>query len=189
MTNIILVSSSQGRAMLMAQTGLPFDTYVVNVDESSLDNEKPQDMVLRLSILKARAAVKLFPQAICIGADTVAVFNGQIFGKPRDALEAKQMISALSGQSHVVLTGLCVIDCANNRQESAFEQSTVIFRRLSSQEIDVYVAGGQWQGKAGGYAIQDDNSFIESIHGSRSNIIGLPLELLEEKLKNLKYHD
>jgi len=188
MADIILASSSQGRAMVMAQTGIPFSIYAVNIDESSLDSERPQDMVLRLSILKARAALKIFPKAFCIGADTVAVFGGHIFGKPHDAWEAKQMISTLSGQSHIVLTGLCVVDGVNNRQESAFEQSTVIFRKLNSQEIDIYIASGQWQGKAGGYAIQDDDSLIESIQGSRSNVIGLPLELLEEKLKNLGYY-
>ncbi|MCL2474646.1 MAG: Maf family protein [Chloroflexi bacterium] len=185
MTDIILASASQGRAMIMAQISLPFSTYAVNIDESRLYNEKPQDMVLRLSILKARTALKLFPQAICIGADTIAVFSSQIFGKPHDAWEAKQMISALSGQSHIVLTGLCVIDGANDRQEVAFEQSKVTFRRLNSNEIDIYVASGRWQGKAGGYAVQDDDSFIKNIQGSRSNVIGLPFELLKEKLKNL----
>ena len=180
MREIILASASPARAVLLQKLGLPFSIDAVHIDESALANEKAPELVMRLAYIKAAACLKKHPQALCIGADTLALLGERILGKPKDAQEARRMLQLLSGQQHYMMTGLCLVQ--DNKIECVVEQTAVTFRCLKPQEIDMYVSGGGWQGHAAGYALQDGNNLLAKIDRSRSNVIGLPLSLLRQKL-------
>lgn len=112
-----------------------------------------------------------------MGSDTVVYLDNQLLGKPEDADHARRMLAILSGSTHRVVTGVAVICLAKNHRRVSHIASIVQMRRLGEIEIERYVAGGQWRGKAGGYGIQDDDPFVTNMAGSLTNIVGLPMEL------------
>ena len=181
---VILASESPRRKDLLSSIGCKFEVYSPNADESMFEGEAPESACRRLSILKAANASMLYAQAVVIAADTIVVINNCIYGKPRDAIEAKLMLSSLSGNVHKVITGLTVIfsDVTITETESTF----VRFRKLSETDIEAYISTGEYQGKAGAYAIQGYGSlFVERIDGDYYNVVGLPLQKLSVMLERI----
>ena len=171
---LVLGSGSPRRLELLAQLGLtPADIRPPDIDEDVHKGELPRDYVKRIAAEKA-AAVKAAADEVVLCADTTVALGRRIMGKPADADEAAGFLRAMSGRRHKVITALAV-----KRGEKLWTkdvQSTVAMKRLSEAEIAAYIASGDWQGKAGGYAIQGPaGAFIPWINGSYSAIVGLPL--------------
>jgi septum formation protein len=179
---LILASSSPRRAELLTSAGIPFQSVPVDVDESVRRPEPPGDHVRRLAREKADAAFRLHPEALVLGADTIVLVGGEIMGKPRDAADAVRMLRLLSGREHEVLTGVALVSSRGVVIEVA--RTRVWVNPLTDQEIADYVATGEPLDKAGSYGIQGLGSkFIDRIHGSYSNVVGLPVSLVYRLLK------
>lgn len=173
-TNLVLASSSPRRRELVGLLGIPFDVQAADLDETQHPGEAPAAYVERLAREKARAVAKRRPGARVLAADTTVVLDGQVLGKPVDATEARGMLTALSGRSHLVLTGIAVVDDSGERAKVV--ETTVHFRPLGEQEIAWYVRGGEPMDKAGAYGLQGfAGTFVTAIEGSSSNVIGLPM--------------
>jgi len=178
-TRLVLASASPRRAELLTAAGFAFDVDPVDVDESRLHGEPPTTYVDRVARLKASTSARRHPQRIVVAADTVVVLGDSVLGKPRDELDAREMLGQLSGRSHEVMTGIAV--AAAGRVRTHVERTTVWFRTLSAAEIEWYAASGEPMDKAGGYAIQGLAArFIPRIDGSYSNVVGLPLAALAD---------
>lgn len=186
MKKIILASQSPARRKLLEDAGFQVIVKPTNIDETVLADETPEAHVQRLAYAKAD---KIQPSgdAIIVAADTVVVFENEIIGKARDADHAREIIQKLSGQTHRVLTGLCVRILENDDEEMILElaETKVTFRKLTEAEIADYLQSEEWCGKAGAYGIQNKaRDFVAGFEGSVSNVIGLPMELLEQLLKS-----
>ncbi len=188
---LILASASPRRAEVLRDAGIPFGVCVVPVKEMPRPGEEVEEMVARLAEEKARAAAaQIHEPAIIIGADTAVEVAGKILGKPRDAAEACEMLSFLSGRTHRVLTGLCVLRVPEGGLRSAVENTRVTFAPLTQKEIAAYVASGEPFDKAGGYAIQGRaGRYITRTEGCYFNVVGLPLARLYELLKDLGWDE
>jgi septum formation protein len=181
---IVLASNSPRRRELLKGLGLSFEVSPADVDETRLEGECPQDLVKRLSILKARAIAEKFPEDLVIAADTTVSLEGRILEKPKDLEENKHFIQMLSGNTHQVYTGHTLI--YQGRQESLVKGSQVTFRNLSETEIEGYVATGEGLDKAGGYAIQGYGAaLIPHIEGCYFNVVGLSVATVVEMAKGL----
>lgn len=182
---IILASSSPRRRELLQQVGIDFDVKSFEIDESPNLHEAPADYVVRLAIEKAQAAINQLPaDTIVIAADTTVTIDGQILGKPANQAEAFAMWQRLSGRDHFVMTGVAV---AKNQTVLHRRVTTEVhFAHLSHADMLAYWQTGEPIGKAGGYAIQGKGAaFIPRIHGSYSNVVGLPLFETLDLLKEL----
>ena len=169
----ILASASPRRRALLRQIGASFVSITPAVDEVN-DGERPRDAVICNALMKARKVAEEYPDHAVLGADTAVVLNGMAFGKPKDAAEARHMLSQLEGRQHTVLTGIAWV--VNGREYTDAAETTVRFAPMTKAEIDAYVATGEPMGKAGAYAIQGRAAiYIEELHGSFSNVVGLPL--------------
>jgi septum formation protein len=127
-------------------------------------------------------------EGLVLGADTIVELAGRIIGKPADKADAQRILSQLSGSEHHVLTGLALVDVAKRRRLLAHDITRIRMRRITPEEIDAYVAGGEAMGKAGAYAIQETGDrYVETIDGSLTNVVGLPMELLERMIKAVGY--
>jgi septum formation protein len=172
---LVLASASPRRLDLLARIGIAPDLVLsAEIDESPRRGEVPRALAARLAAAKA-AAVDAPEGSLVLAADTVVGVGRRILGKPSDAAEARRFLELLSGRRHAVTTGvvLCRPGAAPARRLVA---SAVAFQRLTDQQIEAYVASGEWQGKAGGYAIQGRaEMFVRFLSGSWSNIVGLPL--------------
>lgn len=174
---IYLASASPRRRELLAQIGVAHAVLSVEVDETPLPGEMPQDYVVRLALAKARAGWEgLDPSSSLpvLGADTSVVLDADILGKPRDERHGLDMLARLSGRSHQVLTGVAVVDGRGERV--ALSESAVTFRETSAAERLAYWRTGEPRDKAGGYAVQGIAAmFITRLDGSYSGVMGLPL--------------
>ncbi len=175
---LILASGSPRRAELLRQAGIRFEVSAPDLDETLYAGEAPEAYVRRLAAAKARYVAATHPGRLVLGADTTVVVDGEVLGKPRDAADAARMLGQLSGRSHVVLTGVCLIGPAGEtRIESAV--TTVEFRPLEDAEIAGYVDSGEPMDKAGAYAIQGGAAgFVTRLDGDYSNVVGLPVTLI-----------
>ncbi len=172
---LYLASASPRRRELLDQIGVTYQLIAVDVDESLIENEAPETYVARLAISKAQAGAKFADSNLpVLGADTIVVQDQHIFGKPKDKTSAMQMWQALSGREHQVITAVAI---AREKQcEHILCRTQVQFSELPEQVWAHYWASGEPCDKAGGYAIQGKAAaFIESISGSYSNVVGLPL--------------
>lgn len=172
---LFLASQSPRRRQLLAQLGLDFQALDVQVPEQRGPQEHALDYVSRVAREKAAAGLAAAPEhAVVLGADTEVVLDEVVFGKPGDAGEAIDMLHRLQGRSHAVLS---VVWCLREgQQEAAVSRSEVRFAPMDRDSIAGYVATGEWQGKAGGYAIQGRAAaFVEHLSGSYSGVMGLPL--------------
>lgn len=182
---VCLASQSPRRRALLAQIGVAFRHLAVEVDESALADERPEDYVARLALAKARAGrarQQERPPLPVLGADTSVVLGERLLGKPRDAAEARAMLEALSANRHLVMSAVALVD--GGREAVRTRISTVTFRALDAAEIAAYVASGEPLDKAGAYGIQGiAGAFVSELRGSYSGVMGLPLaettELLE----------
>ena len=190
---LILASSSSRRAELLRDAGIAFEVNAPHVDEARHPDETAEKMVARLAEAKARAVAGLVGEgkpAIIIGADTAVELDGEIFGKPRDAADAREMLSYLSGRTHFVLTGICVLRLPDGATRSTVERTAVTFAPLDPGEIEAYVTTGEPFDKAGGYAIQGRaGRYIPRIEGCYFNVVGLPLARLHALLSDLGWRD
>jgi septum formation protein len=169
---LVLASQSPRRRELLEQLGIALDVRPAHVDEAVRAGEAPGDYVLRIARDKARAV----PGDVVLAADTAVVLRGEVLGKPRDAADARRMLSALSGTTHEVLTGVCVRRTSVRIEASLVASSSVRFARLSPAQIAWYVGTGEPLDKAGAYAIQGaGGAFVLGVEGSVSNVVGLPL--------------
>ncbi len=178
---LILASRSSRRYELLKQLGIEIDVVPSRVEEDFILGETPRDRVIRLSDAKASEVGERFPGYWVIGADTIVLINKSILGKPKDREEAIEMLRLLSGKEHRVITGISVQHRGKGRGDCEVVETTVRVKRLSAVEMDWYIQTGEPFDKAGGYGIQGIGSFmIESIHGSYTNVVGLPLcELIQ----------
>lgn len=186
--SLILASASPRRLELLARIGVvPDGVETAQVEETPKKRELPAELVLRLAEAKARDVAGRNPGALVLGADTVVACGRRILPKAGDAAEARRFLELLSGRRHRVYGGVSVVD-AKAKAHTRLVVTAVAFKRLESQEIDAYVAGGEWRGKAGAYAIQGRaGAFVRKINGSYSNVVGLSLFETVSLLKGLGY--
>lgn len=181
---VILASGSPRRKELLREMGVEFEVDVSDVDETA--DGRPEQMVAVLAERKARAVAQRRNSGLIVAADTLVALEDRALGKPADDAEAREMLHALSGRTHDVFTGVCVLDAGNGRMCLEAVRTGVRFRELTDAEIDAYVATGEPRDKAGAYAIQGGaGAFVEGYEGSRSNVIGLPVERLSEMLEQM----
>ena len=193
---LILASQSPRRRSLLAESGRSFCVIPAEGvhEESPRVSREPAELVTRNALAKARAvsqsagARKLAPAAV-IGCDTIAcvpVPGGgggyEILGKPAGRADAQRMLSLLSGSEHFVISGLALIDLPSGRERTASETTTLVMDRLDSETVEMYLESGAWEGKAGAFGYQDGIEWLRIKSGSPSNVVGLPMELLDRML-------
>ena len=186
---IILASASPRRSQLMSEAGYEFTVVLPEVDESAFAVEKadPVEYAKRLALAKAKSIAGKHPDSFVIGADTIVDFAGRIIGKAADAKEAEQITGKLFSKPHKVITGVAIVRLSDGTELVESDSTTVYPRKMTSAQIADHVKGGSWRDKAGAYAIQETgDEFVEKIEGSLTNVMGLPMELLESLLAGLK---
>ncbi len=188
MIRLILASNSPRRRELLQNAGFEFDIRPSGIEEARLPDESPEDFTRRLARDKALdVARQSNPASLVLGADTVVAINGEILEKPADAEDAARMLRTLSGRTHRVITGVCLVRAPENVLACTHETTSVTFRDLTEDEIGTYVASGEPFDKAGGYAIQGLASrFVTRIEGCYFNVVGLPIPLVYEMVKSIK---
>jgi septum formation protein len=176
LSRLILASASPRRLELLAQVGItPDDVLPADIDESPLAQELPRQHAARLALIKARKIAGQESEAWVIGADTVVGVGRRILPKAEDEATARRCLQLLSGRAHRVFGGVAIFS-PDGKVSERLVVTRVKFKRLSEQEMQTYLNCGEWQGKAGGYAIQGHAaSFVAGINGSYSNVVGLPL--------------
>lgn len=178
---IILASGSPRRKQFLEEMGLKFSIELANVNEYPMNNELPDDFVMRMAKEKAVAVAENFTNFCVISGDTVVCLGNEILGKPADKIEAVELLMSLAGCLHEVKTGFCVIHPAKELFIKRVVTTEVLFGNYSRALAEAYVNTGESMDKAGGYGIQGRGTFlVQSIKGSYSNVVGLPVnELLE----------
>jgi septum formation protein len=173
---LILASASPRRAELLTSAGLDFLAVPARTPEFQPDHLTPHEAVQINAYRKARAVAKQHPDAVVLGADTEVCLKQRVFGKPSNLAQARQMLAALQGRTHEVVTGVCLLHLRAHR-EALFAVSTLVtFRALAPRQIRAYLARISPLDKAGAYAIQEDGHLIvEALDGSFSNVVGLPM--------------
>lgn len=212
-TQVILASSSPRRKELLERLGFSVKTIPSNVLELRDDEESPENFVKRMSRAKVLSVVERMRTTMyaaeqesarprrtgaaketgarwVVGADTIVVLDGQVLGKPKDNIEAVEMLCRLAGNDHVVITGFCIFDVIKNKEGLQAVTSTVRFKNISRQEAEKYVSLGESLDKAGAYAVQGVGAYlVESIDGSYTNVVGLPLCQVIEMMQEMGAQD
>jgi septum formation protein len=184
----ILASASPRRQQFLHELGLEFTCLPANIEERALPNEQAADFACRMAKEKAEALAKQYPNSWILAADTVVVLDGQLIGKPEDSRHALTILRALQNRSHQVVTGLVLFCQDKNFLQLLAEQSEVTFAAFPDEVLLAYIQTGEPLDKAGAYGIQGKGAFlVQQIHGSCSNVIGLPLStcvrlLLQQKI-------
>ncbi|MBQ9265302.1 MAG: septum formation inhibitor Maf [Clostridia bacterium] len=179
--SLILASSSPRRRELMGYTGIPFE--VITADAEELKTGEPDKLVMENARRKAKAVWDKHPGRVVLGADTIVYQHGKVLGKPRDEKEAAQMLHDLSGAWHAVYTGVCVIR-PDGEEDVRVDISKVQFVPLEDEVIQAYVKTKEPMDKAGAYALQGiGGMYVQRIEGSYSNVIGLPMALARDMLR------
>ncbi len=174
---LLLASRSPQRRAILEQLGLPFDVVEPSYDEVTPTGADATVMVRMHAEGKAHSIAPAAGDRPVLGVDTAVVLGGEIYGKPRDASEAEQMLERLAGETHEVVSGLCLLTRAWEVVEH--ETTRVTFRSLTPRELGLYVATREWEERAGGYAIQGRGAaLVERIDGDYLNVVGLPVALL-----------
>lgn len=174
MKHIILASASPRRKEILELADLKFDIMPSNAQEITTKTA-PNEVVMELALIKAKDIYeKSEKQSMIVGADTVVAYQGQILGKPTDEADAKRMLTMLSGQTHEVYTGVCVIE--DEKIKTFYEETKVTFYEISDEQIDRYIKTGEPMDKAGSYGIQGKAAvFIKGIEGDYYNVVGFPI--------------
>jgi septum formation protein len=181
MPKIILASASPRRRKLMSDAGYHFEVLASDAEEISEKYMIPHELTVQNAEIKATLVAKSNKESVVIGADTVVSLDNEIFGKPHDLEEAVKMLARLAGRTHIVTTGVSIIQ--NTKKESFHVNTEVTFKPLSEQEINQYVKIINPLDKAGSYAAQDHGELIIEKHeGSFSNVVGLPMNELKKVL-------
>jgi septum formation protein len=174
---LLLASTSPQRKAILEQLHLPFDVVAPKYEEQTRPETDPVQVVREHARGKARSVADVAEDRPVLGVDTAVVLDGRIFGKPVNATDAEQMLEELSGKTHVVVSGLCLL--TPGWEDVEHEATQVAFRELTPRELGTYVATGEWEGRAGAYAIQGRGaSLVRFIEGDYLNVVGLPAALL-----------
>jgi septum formation protein len=171
-----MASRSPQRQAILEQLAIPFEVVIPQFEEAAT-GASPADEVERRAQGKARSVATAAGELSVLGVDTEVVLDGKVYGKPADASAAEAMLEALSGRTHEVVSGLCLL--TSGWEELRHEATLVTFRSLSPRELGLYVASEEWRERAGGYAIQGlGAALVERIEGDYLNVVGLPAALL-----------
>ncbi len=178
---LILASRSPRRRQLLAEAGYSFEVLPpresAECDEVR-SGEEPAELVARLARQKVDDVAERIESGVIVGCDTVAECGGRILGKPKDEEDARRMLEILRGREHRVFSGVCVWKRPGGEPRVEVDVTVLRMDRLSDAQIDRYLAGGAWKGKAGAFGYQDGLGWVHVLRGSESNVVGLPLELL-----------
>ncbi|MDQ3063932.1 MAG: Maf family protein [Acidobacteriota bacterium] len=181
---LILASASPRRAEILTAVGWEFEKHAAEIDETELPNEKPADYVQRLAGEKAAVIAEKYKNRLVLGADTIVVIKNKIIGKPKDLADARKMLQMLSGKWHEVLTGVAIIK--DDEISIGLQRTQVKFAELTEAEIEFLIERGEPLDKAGAYAVQAQAAlFIEQIKGDYWNVVGLPISLVYELVKQM----
>ena len=191
MDPIILASGSQRRKEFLKLLGLPFSIMPAGINEEISGSPEPAQIAQEFAVQKVQRVIKILgarvPQWI-LGADTVVVAGGQIFGKPKNQDDARRMLSCLSGRKHEVITAMALFNGKNRNIDCRHAKASVRFEKLTEGELQWYLDSGEWQDAAGGYRLQGLAScFIKLIQGSPSTVVGLPIHEFYCMLKDNGY--
>lgn len=174
---LLLASTSPQRKAILEQLQIPFEVVAPKYEERTPTGVDPLQVVREHARAKARSVSDIADDRPIVGVDTAVVLDGRIFGKPANAGEAEQMLEELSGKTHVVVSGLSLL--TPGWEEVEHETTRVAFRKLTPRELGIYIAAGEWEGRAGGYAIQGRGAaLVHAIEGDYLNVVGLPATLL-----------
>ena len=174
---LLLASTSPQRKAILHQLHIPFDVVAPTYEEQTPPDGDPVQVVREHARGKARSVADVAEDRPILGVDTAVVLDGRIFGKPTNASDAEEMLEELSGKTHVVVSGLCLL--TSGWEDVEHEATQVSFRELPPRELGTYVATGEWEGRAGAYAIQGRGaSLVREIEGDYLNVVGLPAALL-----------
>jgi len=188
---LILASNSPRRRDLLRQAGYRFSVRPPAVGETGVPpHGPPAAYVIGLAYLKAQAAIRThdLDAGVVLGADTAVEQDGDLLGKPADPADARRILGRLAGTRHRVLTGLALVDLDRGRRFLTHAVTAIRMAPMSPEAIDAYVDSGEAMGKAGAYAIQETGDrYVEDIDGSLTNVVGLPIGLLERTLKAAGY--
>ncbi len=181
---LILASRSPRRLELLKEAGYPVEVIYPNdsAEDGARHGETPAELVARLAYQKAADVASRVATGLIVGCDTVVECGGQILGKPNDQDHARKTLRALRGRRHRVLSGLCLWEKPHQSPLVRVAETQLEMDWLGDQQIDEYVASGQWVGKAGAFGYQDRLGWVRVVEGSESNVVGLPMELLEEMI-------
>ena len=174
---LLLASTSPQRRAILEQLGLPFDVVAPRYEESPLPGAEPIDLVREHALAKARSVASEAGERPVLGVDTEVVLDGRIYGKPATAQEAEAMLEALAGRTHDVVSGLALV--TPGWEAVAHDETRVTFRPLTPRDLAAYVASAEWEGRAGGYAVQGRGAaLVRRIDGDYLNVVGLPAAVL-----------
>jgi septum formation protein len=174
---LLLASTSPQRSAILEQLHIPFDVIAPRYDEATTDGADAVQIVREHARGKARSVADQAEGRPVLGVDTAVVLGDRIFGKPANAGDAEQMLEELSGKTHAVVSGLCLL--TPGWEDVEHETTHVAFRELAPRDLGTYVAAGEWKGRAGAYAIQGRGaSLVRFIDGDYLNVVGLPAALL-----------
>src|SRR5262249_6064088 len=184
---LILASASPRRAELLSRLGLTFARHPTNLPEEIRPEERPEQFVLRMAVEKATAGSRQAPpRSLVLGCDTVVVSGTRILGKPRSRSDGRDMLLALAGRAHLVLSGLALLLLPENQWATGVSETRVRFHSIQAAAVESYLETGEYRDKAGAYALQGAAAlFVDRIEGSATNVIGLPLDLLPRLLSQL----
>lgn len=182
---LILASASPWRRRLLKKHGISVHVHQSLFCERKR-HAKPYQLALLNAMGKARSVARIYPRAIIIGVDTIGVLRGKILGKPKDEAHARRMLKSLSGSTHTVISGVCIIVMPGAQEVSKVVRTRVRFRHIHNNELDAYIESGHWKGKAGAYAIQGRaKGFVDRVRGDITNVVGLPIDALKKMLERV----
>jgi septum formation protein len=184
----ILASASPRRRQLLADAGYEFTVIPPEIDESAYSSDRldPCQYAEQLALAKAKSVVEKHPDSLVIGADTIVDFQGRIIGKPADAEDARRIVRMLFTSPHKVITGLAIYRKRDGIEFVSHDSTEVYPKPMTQKQINEHIKSNSWKDKSGAYAIQENgDEFIEKIEGSLTNVMGLPMELLELLLHKL----
>lgn len=187
---LILASGSPRRLALLREAGHAFDVSPPPIAEPNedLSSLSPAARAEALAYFKARSVAERQPCAWVLAADTIVALDGTVLGKPADVEDARRMLGMLSGTRQAVITGVALLGPCGRRL-IASDTTYVTMRRFADDELEEYVHSGEWEGKAGAYAIQETaDRFVTRVEGSFTNVVGLPMELVERMLAEMSEH-
>jgi septum formation protein len=174
---LLLASTSPQRRAILEQLGIPFEVAAPEYVEDDPPDADPVELVREHAVGKARSAAHLAAGRPVLGVDTAVSLGGKLYGKPEDAADAERMLEELAGRTHVVVSGLCLVTPGWELVEHA--ETSVTFRPLTPRELAVHMTHGEWEGRAGAYAIQGKGAaLVERLEGDYLNVVGLPAALL-----------
>jgi nucleoside triphosphate pyrophosphatase len=181
---LILASGSARRRGLLAEWGYDFAVVTPEFSEPAApmgEALSPAGWVEALAYLKAYRVAEAYPEGIVVGADTVVVHDEEVIGKPKDQVDARRILTTQFAGPNEVITGVAVLYPPDRQIILTHVVTTILMRAMTTAELEAYMASGAWEGKAGAYALQEGgDKFVISLDGSESNVVGLPMEKLEE---------